>query len=225
MQNSIFNKINVSTRILILIILVLSLLIANSIYFILFFSTLVLVLLILTNKSVKFYLDSIKNFKLWLLFSFIAYIIIVGNVLYSVRFIYKVILIILLLTQFSLTITFQSLTNGIKTLLRLFIKEAYLDKISYNVVSFIYFINFYINSKKDILRHYNEDKLIRYSFSFKRNVLPRLFLAASKTKKIESSLKIKFYEPKFENKSTKSNIVLFVFLLLFIIVIFKEVIL
>lgn len=223
MQNNICEKINVSTRILVMILLSLSILIANSIYLIVFLTILVLILLILTNKSVKFYIDLIKNSKFWLLFIFIAYIIVFRNILNFFTFIYKIILIILIVKQFSLTVNFQKLSSGIKTLLKPF-NKLNLDKISYYIIIYIYFAKFYVNSKKQIFSNYSKEVKIRYSFSLKYNILPRLFLTISKINKLESSLKLKYYKSEFEQRNAQSNIVLFTFFALLVIVIFKEVI-
>jgi len=42
---------------------------------------------------------------------------------------------------------------------------------------------------------------------------------------LESSLKLKFYKPKYETKNMESNITLLILVVIFIIIIFKEVIL
>lgn len=224
MQNSIFNKVNVSTRILALILLSLSILVAKSIYLMIFFLIFLIILVILTNKSVKFYIDSIKKVKFWLLFIFLTYIIVFRNILDSCIFIYKVILIIFIFKQFSLTVNFESLSNGIRTLLKP-LRKLNLDKLAYDIVVFIYFVNEYLNSKKEIFSNYNYDKKIRYTFSLKYNIFPRIFFAISKINKLESSLKLKFYKSSNEEKNIASNMVLFIFIMLFIVVVFKEVIL
>ena len=114
------------------------------------------------------------------------------------------------------------MTNGVKTLLKPLIKKIDVDIVSYNIVSFIYFIKFYINSKKIILS--KRKNKICYKFSFKYNILPRILFAINELKKIESNLKLNFYEIKVENKNAKSKGLLIAFLLTFIVVIFKEVI-
>ena len=225
MQNSIFSKVNVSARIIVLLFLVLSIFIAKSIYLLIFLTLLCSIFMILTNKSVKFYIDSIKNVKFWLLFIFIAYIIICRNILVSFVFIYKVILIIVVVKQFCMTVNFYTLTNGIMTLLNFVGVKFQSDKISYNIVNFIYFINTYIKSKKEIFNKYDSEKKLKYQFSFRYNIFPRVFLTIVKMERFESSLKLKFYEPKLEEKNLQSKIVLLIFLVLFIIVVLKEVIL
>ena len=225
MPNNIFSKVNVSTRLIILVFLVLSIFIAKSIYLLIFLTLLCSIFMILTKKSVKFYIDSIKNVKFWLLFVFIIYIIIYGNVLISFGFVYKVILIVLSVKQFCMTINFYTLTDAIMTLLNTVGIKLKSDKISYNIVTFIYFINMYMKTKKEIFRKYDNDNKIKYQFSFKYNIFPRVFLTMSKMEKFESSLKLKFYKPKLEEKSFASKIGLLMFLVLFIVVVLKEVIL
>lgn len=219
MQNNIFNKINVSSRLLALLLLTLSLMITNSISFIVLISILVLILLILSKKSVKCYIDLIKNIKFLLLFIFIAYIIILGSIFSAILFLHKTILMILLMRMLIYTVNFQSLTNGIKTFLKPLENIIKIDDISINISLFIYFINYYINSKQEILSKYSKDE-----FNFKNNLLPRLFLTNYKLKIIESDLKRKFYSPKFETNNKRSNIIVFVFAVFLIIIIFKEVI-
>ena len=225
MQNNIFSKVNVSTRIIVLLLLVLSIFIAKSVYLLIFLTLLCVLLILLTKKSVKFYIDTIKNVKLWLLFIFIAYIIICRNILVSFAFLYKVVLVIIIVKQFSMTVNFYTLTDGIMTLLNFIGIKFKSDKISYSIVSFIYFINTYIKTKKEVFNKYNSEHKLKYQFSFKYNIFPRTFLTMSKMEKLESSLKLKFYKPKSEEKNLHSKIILFIFLILFITVILKEVIL
>jgi hypothetical protein len=84
MQNNVFDKINVSTQIIVLFLTILSLLMAKSLYYILFLTILLTILFIITNKSVKYYIETLKNVKFLLLFSLIAYIIILGNIINSI---------------------------------------------------------------------------------------------------------------------------------------------
>lgn len=219
MQNNIFNSINVSSRILILFILMFSLMLTNSICLILMFSIFVLILLILNDKSVKCYIYLLKNIKFLLLFIFIAYIIMVGNIFSAILFLYKIVLLILLIKTFLNGVNFQTLTNGIKTILKPLKNNLKIDNISLNMSLFIYFLIYYINSNEIImLRHSN------LKFNLIKKIIVRLYFTNSKLKKIESDLKLKFYSPKFEISDKKSNIVVYCFILLLILVIFKEVI-
>ena len=225
MQNKFINKINVSTLIISLLFLLLIIFIANSIYLLSFITVLLLVLIILTNQSVKFYVESIKNTFLILLFVFIAYIIVTRNIIGSFIFLYKLILTTLYVKQFLLITKFQELVDGINTILKPISKKLNINMISYNIVIFIYFIDIYINSKKEIFNNYNSKDKIIYTFSIKRNMFPRFFLTISKIKNIENSLKIKNYKINYESVNKESIICVCSFISLFIIVFFKEVIL
>lgn len=225
MQNNVFNSVNVSTRLIVLLLFILSIFIAKSMYLLIFLTLLCLIFIILTRKSVKFYIDSIKNVKFWLLFIFITYIIICRNVLVSLMFIYKILIVIVIVKQFCMTVNFCTLTNGIMTLLNFIGIKLKIDKISYNIVNFIYFVNIYIKTKNEIFNKYDSEKKLKYQFSFKYNIFPRVFLTMSKMEKFESSIKLKFYKPKLEEKNLQSKIVFFVFLVLFVTVVLKEVIL
>lgn len=221
MQTSFISKINISTLILIIILLSVIILIANSIYLILILSILLIILSLLTNKSVKSYIHLVKNIKFLLLFIFVAYIIVFRNILGGLALIYKIILIALYVKQITLNINFQNLNNGIKTLLR----PLKFDKFSYNILIFIYFVKFYVTSKKQIFANYDSAKKFYYNFSLRYNILPRLFLSISKVNRLESSLKLKFCKNDYEAPSLLSNIILAIFFLLFVVVVLKEVIL
>ena len=138
---------------------------------------------------------------------------------------YKVILTSIYIKQFLLIIKFQKLVDGINTLLKPLSNKLNINKISYNIAIFIYFINIYISSKKEIFNNYISSNKIIYTFSLKRNIFPRIFLTIAKIKNIENSLKIKNYKIKYERLNKESIICIFSFIVLFIIVFFKEVIL
>ena len=223
MQNKVFNNVNVSTRIIITLLLSLSILIANSVYLMIFLSILCLFMIILTDKSVKQYIYFIKKLKFWLLFIFIAYIIISRNIIDSLLFLYKLTLVICLLRQLSLTVNFESLNDGVNTLLKKILKKNS-EQISYNTTLILYFIGFYINTSDKINSLHKSNKL-GSKYSFKKYILPRFFMATTEINELENSLKLKCYKPKIETKNMGSILLLVVFLVLFTVVIFKEVIL
>ena len=216
MQN---NGINVSSRIMCTLLLCLSIFFANSIYLIIFLSILCLIFIILTDKSVKEYIYLIKKFKFWLLFIFITYIMFFRNILNSLILCYKFILILFTLKQFSLTVNFESLNDGINSLLKRIIKNNS-SKISYNVTLILYFIKFYINTPDKTNNLYYENK-----WSFKKYIIPKIYMVINKLTKLENALRLKCYKSKVESFSLKSIILEYLYLLLFIVVIFKEVIL
>lgn len=223
MQNNIVNQINSSTRILILLICCLITIIAKSIFLLIFISLFLIILMVLTEKSVKFYLNFVKEFNLLLLFIFIAYIILFGGIYNSFIAVYKAVLVIFFIRQFILTMNFQKFSNGMMTIINP-IENSKLEKIVYDVLIFIYFILYFINSKKQILRKYSKNNM-SFSLSLKYNLLPRIFLSMTKTKQLESSLKIKHFKASIEKKNKLSTITLYIFITIFMLVILKEVIL
>ena len=160
-----------------------------------------------------------------MLFTFITYIIVTRNIIGSFVVLYKFILTILFIKQFFLVIKFEKLVNGINTVLKPLNRKININKISYNIAIFIYFINIYINSKKEIFNNYLSNNKFIYTFSIKRNLFPRIFFTISKIKNIENSLKIKNYKINYERENKESIIFVCSFIALFIIVFFKEVIL
>ena len=225
MQNKFINKINVSSKIIMLFLMVLIISIAKSIYLLTFITILLLIFILLTNKNVKFYIETFKNSFLILLFAFSTYIIVTKDIVGSFVFLYKIILVILFIKQFLIIVKFQELVNGINTILKPLRNKLNVSQISYNIVLFIYFIDVYINSKKEIFQNYISYNRIIYTFSFKYNIFPRLFLTIAKIKNIENSLKIKNYKINYENKNKESIVSVIVFILLFVAVFLKEVIL
>jgi len=225
MQNNIFNKINIATKLLVLIFIILSIIIAKSVYFLIVSLIFLCILLLLSNKSVKYYINFINSLKFWLLFIFIAYIIVTRDIVYSFICLYKVLLIILFIKQFGLNKNFQKLSRGIKTLLKPLNKLINIDNISYNATLLFYYIDIYIYSKQKIFINYENKKRIIYNFSLKYNVLARLFYTTKKIGKIESSLKLKHYKNNYEKWNIESKIFLSISVILFVIVVFKEVIL
>lgn len=220
MQNSL-SDINVSTRIIIGILLVLSLFFADSIYLITFLAILFLIFCILCGKSVKHYVYLLKKLKFLLLFIFLIYIIVFRDIISSILFFYKLLLVVCIIKQFSFGVNFQSLNNGIITLLKPLQRFDFnLSNLSYGITIRIYFIWYYINLSNINI---NNDKFGKLSLKY--YILPKMFLCISKINELDSGLRLKLYRPKYESNNIKSNLFLFVFILLFFMIVFKEVIL
>lgn len=225
MPNSILDKFNVSIKIIVLIITLTSISISKSVYILLFFSFLLLFLTLLSSISVNKYVELIKNIILILLFILIIYIIIFRNILYAFLFIYKAVLVVLYVKHFNLSVNIQKKLNGVFTILKPLNKFININSLSFNIICFIEYIYIFLNSKEEIMSNYNKNKRLLYSFSMKYNIIPRAFLSSLRVKKIESSLKLKHAKPKYEIINIQSKILLGFFILLFILVIIKEVIL
>ena len=120
MYDNILKDLNVSVKILIMLLLIFLLFIVNSIYFVMFELILTLILIISSNESIKKYVNSLKIFLVLLPFMIITYIMFKnGALLISL----KVIVTILLLNVFIVTTSFLGLYNGIYTLFKLYYRN------------------------------------------------------------------------------------------------------
>jgi len=145
MQNKFIKSINMSTKILILLILIMSVLVSKSLYLISIITILVLIISIISNKCVKFYLDVLKNNFIWLLFFSIMYIIIFRNIYFYLILVYKLILITLILKVFTSNLNFDEFNFGVYTLLHpLKYTRLNIKKISYNIAIYVFYIIYFI---------------------------------------------------------------------------------
>ena len=226
MQNNIITKISPITRIVAFFILTLSLLMAKSIFLILFITTLTLLLFIITNKKVKLYVKIFKKIVLLLLILLLTYIIMFSQFdIFSIFiFAYKLVIISIIITIFILNSNFKSIHEGLYCLLLPLKKlNINIEKISLDVTLSIYFVKFLIESKDKIkkMQIIKGKKII----NIKNYLLPRLIYSTNKLEVLQSNLKIQFYRLNYKKTNLLSKIILILSLLMFIICIYKEVIL
>lgn len=226
MSNNFITKISPSVRIAVLILLILSLLLANSIYLILFITTLTLILLIITNKKVNLYVKTLKKSSLLLLIFLVIYIIMFRqyNIVSIVVFSYKLILISILIKIFILNMDFSSIHEGLYGIFCLF-KALKIDveKVSLDVTLSFYFLKFLISSKENIK---NRQLIMgRKILNVKNLILPSIVYSINQLEILQNNLKIKFYKINYKKITLTSKIMLVLFLTLFIICVLKEVVL
>lgn len=217
------NKITSFTKFMILLFLILTLMIAKSLYLIIFFTIFILIILILVNYSVKKYKELLKNIIIWLLFVGIIYIIIYGISLNLILVLYKTILLFTLLDIFSSVTTFDQLNSALYTIfspLKILNKDV--ENISFKLTLDIIFI-------KKLLTF--DDKIFeiqtlknKYKYNIKNYLIPRLMYITKYIKQIEENLILNFYVVKKEKMNIKSILILNLFVMLFIIAVIKEVI-
>ena len=219
MYDNIIKDLNVSVKILIMLLLIFLLFIVKSLYFVMFELILTIILIISSNESIKKYVNSLKIFLVLLPFVIIAYIMFKnGALLVSL----KVIVIILLLNIFIVTTSFLGLYNGIYTLFKLYYRnEKKLNLKVLNISTKIYFLNrlFVGNEKLDKAKSkgLNKRQILNYA-KVKYN------LAKNDSEFIKNKLKLKIYSGRFERINRKSKIYLVLTILLSILVVLKEVI-
>lgn len=220
MQN---NKITSFTKFMILLFLILTLMIAKSLYLITFFSIFILIILILVNYSVKKYKELLKNIIIWLLFVGIVYIIIYGISLNLLLVLYKTILIFILLDIFSWVTTFDQVNSALYTIfspLKILNKDV--ENISFKLTLDIIFIKKILTFDNKIFEFQTLKN--KYKYNIKNYLLPRLMYITKYIKQIEENLILNFYVIKKERMNIKSILVLNLFFMLFLVALFKEVI-
>lgn len=225
MQNNFIEKIAPSVRIIILILLMVSLLLAKSIYLILFITSLTLILFIITDKKVNIYVKFLKKTFLLLLFFFIVYIIIFRqNTVSMIIFAYKLIIVDVLIKIFLLNIEFRSLHEGIYgCLLPLKKSKIDIEVFSLDVALSIYYIKFLLEStdKIKVAQQTNGKKII----NVKNYLIPSFIYSINELEQLQDNLKIKFYKLNYKKANFISKFILILFILLFIVCVYKEVIL
>lgn len=225
MQNNFITKISPIVRIFVLIILILMLLLAKSLYLILFITTLTLILFVKTDTKVNIYVKFLKRIIILLLIFFIEYIIIfrINSFISIILLLYKLLIITGLIKIYLLNVNFGDLHIGLYRLVYPFkILNVNIEKLSYDIVLLMYFYKFVCDSKAEVKR--KQVLFGKKSFNIKNSIMPRIINAIQGLENFENSLKIKFY--KLENKKIdfKSKIILCLFIIIFIVSIFKEVI-
>lgn len=217
------NKITSFTKFMILLFLILTLMIAKSLYLIIFFTIFILIILILVNYSVKKYKELLKNIIIWLLFVGIIYIIIYGISLNLLLVLYKTILIFTLLDIFSSVTTFDQLNSALYTIfspLKILNKDV--ENISFKLTLDIIFIKKLLTFDDKIFEFQTLKN--KYKYNIKNYLVPRLMYVTKYIKQIEENLVLNFYVIKKERMNIKSILVLNMFFIFFLVALFKEVI-
>lgn len=224
LNNKLLSNVTNSTKLIILILLIMITVFAHSLYLLIFLTLLFIYLSIIEKATVKEYVSLIKNISYWLILLGVSYIIICRNILFLLLFIYKILLIVCLISLYLKKITFYKLNNSIYTLLTPLEKlKVNTQKISYNLTYFIMFIITW-NKSKAVIKNIQLKSGYK-SYNFKNYFLPRMFYSSNKLCEINNTLKVRYYQNHKENVNLESIILTMIFLLIFIIAIKKEVIL
>lgn len=222
MLNRVFKDVTPSIKIISLLILIFIILVAKSIYLIIFISILTLIILINLGYGVKPYVQFIKNILCCLLFWTLIYIIIYRNIIGVILFSYKLVLITLLIRSFAFNLNFSTLDSGIYGILRP-LKKFDTKKLSYNISIYLCFIKYLIYSKEDI-KCMQSKKLIN-KYSIKYYLFPRILFCTNKIKEKDMNLVLNHYTTHLEPINFISILTLIISICMFISVLVKEVIL
>lgn len=225
MRNSIIRKITPTTRLICLFILSISMFIAKSLFLILFITTLTVLLALDSGKKVNEYVNKLKKLSVLLLFLIITYIIIYKYSIFNLLvFIYKLIIITFLFIIFGFSASFYQLHQAIYNFLKPLQKiKINVEEISFDIVmAFVFLKNLIDNKQKigELQKFYCKRKI-----NIKNYILPIFINSANELNEYQYHLKTKFYKLSYRKSNAISMFVLILFLILFTLVMFKEVIL
>lgn len=226
MLNKFLKEISPSIRMISLGLLILCLLLAKSIYLIIFITILTLILIIIKGVKVNNYVNVFKKNVILLLIFFGAYIIIFKeyNIFNVGLFLIKLVLLIILIKTLTVNIEFRELHEGLYGILFPIKKlNVNIEKISLDIVLSIYFIKFFSMSSQEIKCFQKTNGKTR--FSFKHKVFPMIIYSVNKLENLQNNLKIQFYQLNYTKINIHSIIILVLTIIFFVVCILKEVIL
>lgn len=225
MQDNIIKKISPIVRLIVAIILILCLLMAKSLYLILFITTFIIFLLVDTDKKVKLYVNITKKIIIILLFILFIYIIMLGKyqLLEILLLVYKTTIITIILAILSANTTFKELHEALYMFFSIFKKNNQISQFTLDLALTFYFIKTLIFSSEEI----KERQVLngKSKIGIKNSILPRLIYSIDKLDQFQENLKINFYKINYNKINLKSKIILTIFLIMFVVCIFKEVVL
>ena len=226
MRDNFITKISPNVRLIIFILLMLCLLLAKSIYLVLFITTLTLIFFINTDKKVNLCVKILKKIIILLLIFFVGYIIVFRycDIVLVGIFLYKLIIITILFEIYFYNTDFKGLHKGLYMVF-IPLKKFNVDveNFSFNMSLSLYFFNFLEESQIKIKNaQITRGKRL---INIKNFIFPCVIYSINKLEKLQENLKIKFYQLDNNKCDLKSKVILIIFLMLFILCIFKEVVL
>ena len=224
--NKFLKSISPSVRMISLGLLILCLLLAKSIYLIIFITILTLILILIKGVKVNNYVNTIKKSVILLLILLEAYIIIFKeyNIFNVGLFLIKLILILILIKTVMSNMEFRQIHEGLYGIL-LPVKKlnVNIEEITLDIVLSIYFIKFLFVSSQEIKCFQKTNG--KTSFNFKHKVFASIIYSVNQLENLQNNLKIQFYQLNYTRINMRSIIILTSIMIFFIVCIFKEVIL
>lgn len=222
-KNTIFGKIHPTASLISIILIVLCLFIAHSIYLILTISSLVLIVFMFFNIKTIDFVKFLKNRIILLLIFLITYIIIIGeyNYLNILLFFIKLVVTFLIIYIFEFGLDFHLLNEAIYGFL-LPIKKTNINQISYDISMSLFIIKLWFDSK-EIIKN-NQTFLQQRTIGLDKFFSLRTIVLVKEIKKLQLRQKLNKYTLKYNKIDLKSKICILTFILFFIVCIFREVV-
>lgn len=218
MYKNYIDNLTILSKKIITVLIILILFITKSYYMILFVSVLLIFLILLNEKSVKEYVKIFKSYLLILLFFLLAYIIVINE--NTVIFIYKSLVAYLFIINYYINMDFYMLHLSIYSSLRILnLFNVDSEKISFYLAKNLYYFNLIFTSKDKIIE--KQLYLGNKKHGLKYRLVPTVFYADNEINKLTMNLNTNNYKLKKYRTNIKSVISVLLFLLLFILTIYK----
>ena len=210
-------KMNPFIKLICLILLLLIIFFSKNLLLYIFLGILSIVLVLMSDISVKKYIDFTKKIILWLIFIMFMFIIIFGKV--HIQTIYKFFIVLIIIETYILTNTFEDFEYAINCILKP-LKYFKIDIccVSKNITFLIMYVYYFINVKKT-----NDSFKSKNILYYPKYLLSRVLIANDKVENLKLSLKLKFYKTRKYNLIYKDIIVISIMIFVFVAVLFKEV--
>lgn len=218
MYKNYIDNLTILSKKIITVLIILILFITKSYYMILFVSVLLIFLILLNEKSVKEYVKIFKSYLLILLFFLLAYIIVINE--NTVIFIYKSLVAYLFIINYYINMDFYMLHLSIYSSLRILnLFNVDSEKVSFYLAKNLYYFNLIFTSKDKIIE--KQLYLGNKKHGLKYRLIPTVFYADNEINKLTMNLNTNNYKLKKYRTNIKSVISVLLFLLLFILTIYK----
>lgn len=220
------NKIHPFTIFICFISLIIMIIVAKSLYLILFLTSFILYIMLSLDINIKDYLKVLLTYKVELIIFFIIYILLfkIFNFIDIIYLLYKLIIILFLIMIFISSITFVDLNLIIYYLFYPLKKtKINIENMSYDCSMSLYLIKKFFESKNQLL--FIRKNLYKKNPNIIDRFSSRVVYSIGEIYKFSDSLKLSFYKITKQKLNLKSKIISLLFVILLIISIIKEVIL
>jgi len=200
MKNSIIHKLNPTFKIIFIIIMMITTIIAKDYIDLLVISTYILILLLLSKIRLKIYLTNIKIFKILLLFILVINIILKNDLLDTIYLIIKIIYIILISAILTYTTQPTEITYGLEQLLKPFKKILKVKEIALIITLALSFIPGLLNQAEKIIKIQSSRGIDFYHSNIKTKLksisylfIPMFALSFKKADDIADIMSVRLY--------------------------------
>lgn len=215
MQNKYYDSITTLGHFILTILVITIFIMTKSNYLIAFSILLPIYLILLNYNSINRFLNVLKNYSIIYIIAFIIYILVIRHI--TLFIIIKYLVIILLINNFIYRLSFKKVNSMFYKLLILFPNR---DILSYKITLKLYYINKLFMSRDEIAKFQSERGERKYGIRY--GLLARREYASYKTDNLDNNLKTNFYKINVERCNFITLFLIMLFILVLVLVIIRK---